>query len=129
SPTFSYVGNSLEARRRAEEALRLSPFDPFVFFTHCALGLAAYTEGDYSTAIAWGRRSYAENPNYTANLRFLTASLAAAQRIDEARQIGDSITRMEPGFRVGEFCERYAYSDPSLRTRLAQHLVAAGLPE
>src|SRR5262249_24333617 len=28
SPAFSYVGNAVEARRRAEQALRLSPLDP-----------------------------------------------------------------------------------------------------
>src|SRR5213078_3601056 len=47
SPAYSYVGDAAEARRRAEQAIRLSPFDPDIFFTHCALGFAAYTEGDY----------------------------------------------------------------------------------
>src|SRR5229473_5140396 len=66
SPAFNYIGETAEARRRAEEALRLSPFDPHIFFTHCTLGITAYIEGDYEAAIAWGRRSYAENPIYTA---------------------------------------------------------------
>ena len=129
SPAFSYIGNPVEGRRRAEEALRLSPLDPHVFFTHSALALAAYTQEDYENAIVWGRRSSAENPKWTGNLRLLAASLAAAERIDEARRIGDTIARMEPGFRVREFCESYAYREESLRARLAQHLLAAGLPE
>jgi tetratricopeptide (TPR) repeat protein len=129
SPTFSYFGNPAEGRRRAEEALRLSPLDPHVFFTHSALALAAYTEEDYESAITWGRRSSGKNPKWTGNLRLLAASLAAGGRIDEARRIGDSITRMEPGFRVREFCEGYAYSEESLRARLAGHLLLAGLPE
>jgi len=129
SPVFSYVGEPVEARRRAEEALRLSPLDPHVFFTHCALGLAAYTEADYDGAIAWGRRCYAENPTYTANLRFLTASLAAGGRSEEARRIGASLCRLEPRFRVSKFCENYAYRDEHLNSRLAQHLLLASLPE
>src|SRR5205085_281314 len=119
----------IEARRRAEEALRLSPFDPHVFFTHCALGLAAYTEGDYDSAIAWGRRSYAENPSYTANLRFLAASLAAMGRSEEAHRIGESLCRLEPRFRVRRFMESYAYLDEKFRIRLAEHLLLAGIPE
>ena len=55
SPAFSYVGKPTEARHRAEEALRLSPFDPEIFFTHCALGLAAYTDGGIATARSPGR--------------------------------------------------------------------------
>lgn len=129
SPAFSYVGDAAEARRRAEEALRLSPFDPQVFFTHCALGLAAYTEGDYENAIVWGRRSFAENPSYTANLRFLTASLAAGGRAAEARQIGENLSRLEPHFRVRKFLETYAYKDERFKTRIGQHLLSSGLPE
>jgi adenylate cyclase len=78
SPTFCYMGDGAEARRRAEGALRLSPFDPQIFFTHTALGHAGYTQGDYESAVVWGREAYAENPRYTANIRLLVASLAAA---------------------------------------------------
>jgi adenylate cyclase len=129
SPTFSYVGNTGESRRRAEEALRLSPFDPQIFFTHCALGLAAYTEGDYASAVGWGRRSHAENPAYTANLRLLAASLAANGQIDEARRVGEKLHRSEPGFSVKAFTTTYAFREDRLKKCLAQHLVLAGLPE
>ena len=129
SPAFSYVGDSAEGRRRAERALRLSPFDAQIFFTHCALGLAAYTEGDYEAAVAWGRRSYAESHNYTANLRFLAASLAASGQTTEARRFADSLRQLEPGFSVRKFTENYAYRDERFRARLAQHLSLAGLPD
>ena len=62
SPAFSYVGDAAEARRRAERALRCSPFDPHLFFTHGVLALALYTGGDYEAAITWGRQSYSETP-------------------------------------------------------------------
>jgi adenylate cyclase len=129
SPAFSYIGDTMEARRRAEQALRLSPFDPHIFFTHCALGLAAYTEGDYVSAVAWGRRSHAENPAYTANLRFLAASLAADGQLTEAIRIGESLRRLEPGFAARKFIDTYAYRDERFRTKLLEHLLVAGLPE
>ncbi|HYU14235.1 MAG TPA: adenylate/guanylate cyclase domain-containing protein [Stellaceae bacterium] len=129
SPAFNYIGEPAEARRRAEEALRLSPFDPHILFTHCTLGIAAYIEGDYETAIAWGRRSYAGNPIYTANLRFLTASLAANGQLEEARRVGATLRSVEPHFQVRRFLETYALQDQKFKARLEEHLVLAGLPE
>jgi len=129
SPVYSYVGDGAEGRGRAMQALRLSPFDPQIFFTHAVLGFAAYTEGDYDSAIAWGRRSYAENAKYTANLRTLAASLAAGGRIEEALRIGDALLALDPGFRVRSFCQNYAYREEERRNQLATHLLLAGLPE
>jgi adenylate cyclase len=129
SPTFSYIGNSVEARRRAEKALRLSPLDPHVFFTYSALALADYTEGDYDCAIEWGRRSATENPGWTANLRVLAASFAAGGQIEEARRVGDTIRRLEPNFRVRPFCDAYAFAEEARRRLLATHLLLASLPE
>jgi adenylate cyclase len=100
-----------------------------VFFTQGVLAMAAYTEQDYADAIAWGRRSYAENPKHTPCLRFLAASLAATGRVEEARQMAEALHRLEPRFRVREFCANYAYRDEQLRDRFARHLLAAGLPE
>jgi adenylate cyclase len=129
SPTFAYMGDGAEARRRAEEALRLSPFDSQIFFIHTTMGIAAYTQGDYEGAVVAARRAYAENPRYTANIRFLAASLAAAGSLEEARRIGRVLHQLEPGFRVRKFCEGYAYGDPDRRATLAGHLLLAGLPE
>jgi adenylate cyclase len=128
-PTFAYMGDGAEARRRAEEARRLSPFDSQIFFTHTTMGIAAYTQGDYEGAVVAARRAYAENPKYTANIRFLAASLAPAGSLEEARRIGETLRQLEPGFRVRKFCEGYAYGDPERRATLARHLLLAGLPE
>jgi adenylate cyclase len=129
SPVFSYIGDGAEGWRRAEQALRLSPLDPLIFFTHSVLAFAAYTEGDYEKAIIWGHRAYAANPKYTANLRNLAASLAADGRVDEARRIGSVLLSIDNGFRVRRFCQNYAYREEPRREQLATHLLLAGLPE
>ena len=128
SPAFNYTGETAEARRRAEEALRLSPFDPHIFFTHCTLAITAYIEGDYKTAVTWGRRSYAGNPMYTANLRFLAASLAASGQLEDARGVGENLRRLDPHFQVRNFLQTYAVQDEQVKARLNEHLLAAGLP-
>jgi adenylate cyclase len=128
SPTFSYIGDAREAIRRAEQGLRLSPFDLHIFFAHAILGLALYVAAEHEEGIRWGRKAREENPRYTANLRFLAVNLAAAGHLDEAREVGRALLAVEPGFRVGRFIEGYALRDP-LRARFGDHLRQAGLPD
>jgi len=128
SPAYTYVGEAAEGKRRAEIGLRLSPFDPHLFYTHTALGFACYTSGDFDEAAAWCRRAMAENPNFAANLRFLAAILAAAGREAEARRVGAALLEIAPDFRVDPFCATYAYKDPARRAAMAAHLKSAGLP-
>jgi adenylate cyclase len=100
---YNYIGIGVEARRRCEQALGLSPFDRHAFWTHCQLAITAYTMTDYETAIAWGSRAYAENPNFIATLRFLAASTAAVGRTEDARIVADRLIRLEPGFALGNW--------------------------
>jgi adenylate cyclase len=69
------------------------------------------------------------NPSFIANLRFLAASLAAGGRRAEAHEVGRALVALAPGFRVGPFCDGYAYRDPARRAAVARHLRAAGLPD
>ena len=128
SPTYSYIGDGTEAARRAEHSLRLSPFDPHIFLNHTAVALAHYTSGDFDGAVIAGRKATAENARYTAALRILAASLAAAARLDEARRVAQALVEQEPSFRVEAFWRAPPYKDPLRRETLARHLRAAGLP-
>jgi adenylate cyclase len=129
SPTFSYIGETREARRRADIGLRLSPHDAHVFYTYSIISLASYAAGDYADAASWARKSMALNPRFTANLRFLAASLAAQGKIDEARQAGRDLLGVDPKFSVSRFVETHAFKDPAKRRLFGDHLIQAGLPE
>jgi transcriptional regulator with AAA-type ATPase domain/TolB-like protein/tetratricopeptide (TPR) repeat protein len=128
SPTYAYIGDPEETIRRVEEGLRLSPFDPLVFLAHTALNLAHYVAGRYEEAAQWGRKALEEKPHYTANLRLLAASLAAAGSAYEAREVGRALLKLDPSFQVGRFVAAYAIRDPGRRDRLADPLRRAGLP-
>jgi transcriptional regulator with AAA-type ATPase domain/TolB-like protein/Tfp pilus assembly protein PilF len=128
SPTYAYIGDPEEAIRRATEGLRLSPFDPLVFLAHTGLTLAHYVAGRYDEAARWGRKALEENPHYTANLRLLAASLAAAGNTDEARETAQALLKADSTFQVGRFVAAYAIRDPGRRDRLGEHLRLAGLP-
>ena len=121
SPAYSYVGDAAEARRRAEQAIRLSPFDPHLFLRHTALALALYTSGEFEEAASWGRKALSQNPRYTAVLRIFIASLAAAGRIDEARAAAQTFLEQEPTFRI----EAYL---PDLRVQGSRPPRSAGEP-
>ncbi len=128
SPTFSYIGETREARRRADIGLRLSPFDAHVFYSYAIVALACYAAGDYQDATQWARRAAALNPRFTANLRFLAARLAASGEHDAARETGQALLRIDPNFSAARFVSSYAFKDPAKRRLFGDHLVKAGLP-
>jgi len=129
SATFSYIGETREARRRVDIGLRLSPYDAHVFFSYGLVGLSSYAAGDWADAVQWGRRSMAANPRFVGNMRFLAASLAANGQLEEARAVGQTLLQLNPNFRVRAFAEGHAFKDPGQRRLFGDHLVMAGLTE
>jgi adenylate cyclase len=129
SGTLSYVGRPAEAIQNAKQALRLSPFDQSLFAFYMFLGMAYYANGDYEEAVKAGRRSLSERATYTANLRVLSAALAAAGRPDEASDIANRLLALEPAFNLAEY-ERtlLPFREPALRSLYLEHLRKAGLP-
>jgi adenylate cyclase len=127
--TLSYVGRTVEAVRNAEQALRLSPFDQSLFYYYTFLGLAHYAARSFEEAVKWTKMSASENPRYTANLRFLTAALAALNRLDEARGSAASLLRYEPEFTLARYEQTVQpFRDPCLKAQLLEDLARAGLP-
>jgi hypothetical protein len=57
------------------------------------------------------------------------ASLTASGRIDEARQVGQDLLRLNPKFSARSFAEGHAFKDSDKRRLFGEHLVKAGLPE
>jgi adenylate cyclase len=79
SATLTYVGRAADAIQRAQHALRLSPIDHGLFY-YAVLSLAHYAVGQFDEAIRWGLAARGENPDWTANLRYLASALAGANR-------------------------------------------------
>jgi adenylate cyclase len=129
APTYCYVGEAEEAIERAKHALALSPIEPFAYFYRTTLTLAHYFNHTYEDSIFWGRKTMRTAPRFIANLRPLAASLAALGKLDEAREVGASLMRLDPDFRVRRFCDWYPLKRAEERALLVEHLLAAGLPE
>lgn len=129
SGTMSYVGRTAEAIQNAKQALRLSPFDQSLFAFYMFLGMAYYANGEYEEAIKAGRRSLSERPTYTANLRVLSAALAAKGEVADARGIASRLMVLEPNFNLADY-ERtlLPFRDQEIRSVYLDHLRKAGLP-
>ena len=118
-PTLSYVGRAEEAIRHGERALRLSPSDRGGFSYYSSLSLAHYAGGSYEEAAKWGRLSMNENPLYTSNLRYLSAALAALDKIDEAQAVAAQLLRQEPEFRISTYSRtRQPFRHPEISARV-----------
>lgn len=106
STTYGWVGDGPSAVAHAERAMRISPLDPFSFFTEHMLSQGHYVSGDYDKAVYWGRRAADRNGRLTSNLRTLSAALVAAGQTAEARQVVKQVRKIEPAFDLARFAER-----------------------
>jgi adenylate cyclase len=129
SGTLAYLGRGAEAVARAEQALRLSPLDQAIYLFDTRLALAHYANGDLEAAVQFSLRARHENPNFSANLRFLAAALGALGRREQAEAVVTDLLRLEPGFRLSAYARGLQpFTDPVLRERFLSDLRAAGVP-
>jgi len=129
SYTFSYLGETEEAVRRATRALELSPCDREAYSFFGALCVAHYTAGNYDAAVEWGQRALAEGTVLRTTAAWVAASLVAVGRLQEAREIATRMILEWPERRVREVVANHPYRDPIQRSSYGKHLLEAGFPE
>jgi adenylate cyclase len=123
----AWCGDGKAALALATEAARLSPLGPDAGWHEYALAFACYVHGDYQAAIGWGIRAADRNPTHAANLRTLTASLAALGQAEEAQLYARLLLGVDPAFRVGTFRQGTPWRGDTA-DRFADRLCQAGLP-
>jgi adenylate cyclase len=96
---YAFAGRSASVAPSANRALRLSPFDPFAFFAHNALGVGAILNKQYEEAGSHFAKAVQANSRMSTLYFFHAASLALAGRVEEARPIARRLLELEPGFR------------------------------
>lgn len=126
--TCCYLGQGELAIERGQQGLRLSPVDAHRFWHEGVLGQAHYINGDYAQAVAFARMAAGHNAGVAFNLRCLTASLVALERMDEARGAAQQLLRVQPAFRLSSYKPRCPFKDKTLDTWI-NRLRQAGLPD
>jgi adenylate cyclase len=127
--TCAYIGDGPNAVARVQHALRLAPSDLHAFYYLAALTVAHYANGTYEEAVACGRASAALNDHFVANKRFLAGSLVALGRLDEAREVGRDLLRVQPHFRALAYIPRCPFKDAAMVSVFIRRLNEAGLPD
>lgn len=79
-----------------EQALRMSPRDPFNSFITVGMAAAHYLAGRYQEAVKFARQAVAMRPGFPGGYRILTASLAQAGQADEARSALNTLRQLQP---------------------------------
>jgi adenylate cyclase len=127
--TLSYVGRAEDAVRNLERGLRLSPYDPELYYFFNIGAWARYALGAYEDALKWARMSATENPRFTANLRVMAAIQHALGQTEAARRTVADMVRLEPGFSLARYlATRQPFRDTAIRDRFIADIRNLTLP-
>src|SRR5947207_15116027 len=124
----AWAGDSPTSVEQAETSIRLSPFDPLIYFPHIGSAIAHFFAGDFDDAVRAASRAAQANPRFSIPCVLQAASLASLGRIDEAKASAQRLLSLEPRFTIGSFVA-VNFTSPERLGMLAEALRQAGLPE
>ncbi|WP_262332936.1 adenylate/guanylate cyclase domain-containing protein [Bosea sp. BH3] len=107
------------------EAIRLSPFETYLFHNLGELAAAHTIDGDWEAVIKAANRSLSLAPNYFYSSYLKTGALARSDRFDEARQEARLFHTRHPGFEP-KWIEWIPFRDRSVNQRMIANFQLAG---
>lgn len=135
APAYGYVGWALvfdgqseQAFARFDQAMRMSPRDPFNGFFFAGISAAHYFAGRYLEAVKWARQAVQLRPGILGGHRILCASLAQAGLITEARAALDHLRLLHPGLSIAWVKQSVPYT-PAPMDLFLDGLRKAGLTD
>ena len=126
---LTFAGQAEEAVGPFNEALRLSPRDPFCFLWLYLLAFATFLAGRYGEALEHVERSLRLNANIPGAHRNRAACLSELGRIEEARAALAEFLRLVPGATITSMRAQLPMKNPDDFERYAGALRRVGLPE
>ena len=126
------LGQAEDAEAHIQEALRLSPRDPFVYIWSFIGGAAKLHLGKEEEAVAWLRRSVESNRNFPSSHFYLAAALARLGQLSEARSAAQAGLAIIPTFSIARIRAGAASNHPTAVVgyeRIIDGLRKAGVAE
>jgi TolB-like protein len=127
------LGRNAETEAHINEALRLSPRDPFAHTWLVWVGSAKVALNADKEAVVWLRRGLEANRNYSVAHFQLAAVLARLGEMDEARAAAKAGFALDPDFTIRRFRAGNARSDDPTclagRVRQCEGMRLAGVPD
>jgi adenylate cyclase len=126
--TRAWRGESAIAIQQAEQALRLSPFDPLSNIRHMAIAIAHFVAGRFEEAAAAANRAAQALPRFSPPYWMRAAALASLGRIDEAEAVAQQLLEVQPQFTIGSITSA-PFANREILAALGNALRRVGLPE
>jgi TolB-like protein len=125
---LGWMGVAERAIEWGERAIRLSPFDPWVFAAFHSITLGHFHRGRYQEALAAATKAVHSNAAHSISYMLLAASLAGLGRLQEAKAAAVRVLELQPTFR---YSRQFSGVDctQELAASLAEALSAVGMPE
>ena len=108
--------------------IRFSPLDTLKVSASAGQAWALWQSGRYDEGLALARSVATIVPDIQA-FGSLIANCVAAGQIDEARRVAAELVRLDPNLRISGAHQKYPLSKPEFKTKLAEALRIAGVPE
>ena len=123
---LAFAGQELEAIAHAQEAVRLSPFDPLMVLFVATFAVAHFAAGAMPR-LPTARRKPCGCAGFHGAYRMRCASLALAGQVDEARALLATARRRTPTLSIEWARANVPYQTPELMERYLDGIRRAGL--
>ena len=124
---LAFAGYDRETIEHAEQAMRLSPFDPMTALCAGGIAVAHYLAGRHGEAIEATVEAARLRPGFQGAHRLHCAALAQAGRLEEARSALARVKREQPHLSIGWIKANVPYQTPELMERFLDGMRKAGL--
>jgi adenylate cyclase len=98
--TLAFDGQSDEATKHLEEAIRMSPHDPQNAIFNTGIAVTHYLKERYGKVVEYSNKSLQQRSAFTAGHRIHVASLAQNGQIDQAREALARLKEMHPDLSI-----------------------------
>ncbi len=118
-----------EGLELVEDAIRVSPGDPGVFFFYTSLALAHLCCGRPAEAFEYSKQAESIYDGWDTTYRVMASALAYLDRLDEARIAVDKLLELAPNVTISGLRERWPLRNKETLEMILEGLSRAGLPE
>ncbi len=123
-----FLGQGDASLAHFEQAMRISPLDPYLGNILCGTSGAHLVCGRYAAALAAAQKAAAHSPNLVLAHRLAAVALGFLGRIDEAKLVARRFLALSPTFTVRKYVCVVPYRDAEMRNRVAKIYRAIGVP-
>jgi adenylate cyclase len=125
----AWKGDDAIAVEHGNRALRLSPFDSWIYLPYVGLAYAHFAAGRFEETVAAASLATQSNPRFTVPQILHTAALGCLDRKEDAKTAVQRLIELVPGITVATAILSARYVNPENIAALEHALRRAGLPE